>query len=163
MPFLSTIEPSREIDVYRVHLVPGVNYTAVVHGESHGLRLADPSVTIRNPTDNAVIASGDNSPDGNKDPVVPFTVPLEADYDLVVSDRSGDIGSYQAGVLDPQGQIVNGTFVGSFLPTTQIGTLDPLPTPATFRPAPTVNTEPFTTPPTLTVAGVPPPDPELAL
>lgn len=94
-----------EIDVYRVHLYPNVEYWATASGSGNkqgfidGLTLYDPFVAVLDPETQATIGVDDNSLP-NRDAQTRFVVPVEKDYFVSVGDATGGTGSYQVAVVD---------------------------------------------------------------
>jgi hypothetical protein len=120
MAFNGVITNSLEIDVYRVHLVPSVEYWAVASGGASergvqaGLTLPDPFVGVLDAETQAIVAADDNS--AEPDAITLFTVPAEKDYYLAVGDITGGTGSYETGVIEREsGDHVAGELFTEFL------------------------------------------------
>lgn len=119
------ISVPHEVDLYLVHLLPNTKYLASVTGaETSGqiqvgedFTLPDPSIAIIDPATLTIIVAEDNDDDidGGLDPQVEFTVPVEGDYGLAVTDLTGATGTYNPLVMDPFGSFKNLTSAGDFI------------------------------------------------
>lgn len=130
MAFNGSISVPSEIDVYRVHLVPNVDYYAVAAGGSGqrgaaaGLTLPDPFVGVLDAETQSIVASDDNSQ--GRDAITPFTVPAEKDYYLAVGDITGGTGSYETGIIERvSGSHVTGVMFAEFVVDPMTGQVVP--------------------------------------
>jgi hypothetical protein len=85
-----------------------------VAGAAHGQSLPDPSFVIAEFGNGPTIVSADNTPDGGRDPIATFQVPVSGLYGLAVTDQTGGTGSFIPSVQDPQGLYAPGYFYGDF-------------------------------------------------